>query len=302
MAVHEIRETIDTTGVATSNQLIVQKKINLQHGKRHRILHVDWFDDAISGATNPNAADFKMEVFLTNYPLILSDTPFHAGSGVGGPLAGDDQVLFKAHRLSWSGNANARWYNNEFPNQFLGATPTFDFYTPQLYFTVVFTQEQEENFTRTLQQSLYLAVESEDVNAVEYGMGLYQEWSENQMRQLVSNGKVITQAEVIGGYVGWQMGGIRPEIMTGTDAPDNWFFGLEGFGAGEAMQNTTQLRDAVSASREMVAHTAAFGDPLTLAPDWFKLVVRDFASLNTGPLRPDFPPIVKLNSGIGQMV
>jgi hypothetical protein len=287
MAIHEIRETIDTTGTATGNQLIIQKRINLQHGMRHRILHVDWFDDSISGATN-TSSNFKMEVY-------------HSGSEAGGPLAGDEQVLFKAHRLSWS-TGNARWYNNEFPNQFLGSEPTFDFYTPQLYFTVVFSQEGESEFTRNIQQSIYLAVESEDANAVEYGIGLLQEYSENQMRILTSNGNIVTQGEIEGGYVGWSMGGIRPEIMTGTDSPDNWFFGLEGFGTGEDMQTTVQLRDAVEAARTMVAHTDAFGDTLTTAPDWFKVVVRDFAAINTGPIRPDFPPVVKLNSGITQMV
>lgn len=300
MAVHEIRETIDIAATADGEQLIVQKKINLQHGMRHRILHVDWFDDAISGATNA-AANFKMEVYLTNYPIILSQTAFHSGATVGGPLAGDDQVLFKAHRLSWA-VGNARWYNQEFPNQFLGSNPTFDFYTPQLYFTVIFSQEGDPDFTRTLQQSIYLAIESTEVNAVEYGIGLLQEYSENQMRRLTSNGDIIPQVEAIGGYPMWQQGGIRPEIMTGTDAPDNWFFGLAGTTDAETMQTSTQLRDAVNASRDMVAFDAAFGDEATTAPDWFKVVVRDFASINTGPMRANFPPTVKTNGGLTEMV
>ena len=300
MAMHEIRETIDTRASSDNGLLIVQKKINLQHGMRHNIVHMDWFDDAISGATNTNQ-NFKMEVYLTNYPLILSETPFHSGTGTGGPLAGDDQVLFKAHRLSWSA-ANAAWYNNEFPNQFLGSTPTFDFYTPELYFTIVWNNESAEEISRQFQQSIYLAVDSVECNAVEYGIGLLKEYNENQMRLLTSNGTIMTQAQVEGGFVGWQTGGIRPELMTGTDAPDNFFYALAGYGASETMQTSVQLRDAVEASRTMVAFDEAFGDQATEAPDWFKVVVRDFGSLNTGPIRANFPPVQKLDSGLTLMV
>lgn len=303
MSIHEIRETIDTTGTSDNGQIIVQKKINLQHGMRHNIVHMDWFDDAISGATN-TTQDFKMEVYLTNYPLILSDTRFHSGVGPGGPLAGDDQVLFKAQRLSW-GNANAPWYNNEFPNQFLGSTPTFDFYTPELYFTIVWTNESATpgvDYERQFQQSIYLAVDSVEINAVEYGIGLLREYNENQMRLLTSNGTTMTQSQVIGGFMGWQTGGIRPELMTGVDAPDNFFYSLAGYGASETMQTSVQLRDAVEASRTMVAFDEAFGDAGTEAPDWFKVVVRDFGSLNTGPIRANFPPVQKLDSGLTLMV
>jgi hypothetical protein len=52
----------------------------------------------------------------------------------------------------------------------------------------------------------------------------------------------------------------------------------------------------------MVAFDEAFGDEDTLAPDWFKVLVRDFGSLNTGPIRANFPPVQKLDSGITLMV
>ena len=71
MAIHEIRETISGSSESTNGQIIVQRKINLQPGKRHTIAHLDWFDDAISGGSAANA-QYKMEVFLTNYPLVLT--------------------------------------------------------------------------------------------------------------------------------------------------------------------------------------------------------------------------------------
>jgi len=299
MVLHEIRETINNSASTTDGRIIMQKKINLKHGKRHNILHMDWFDDAISGATN-SAANMKMEVYLTNYPIILSDTVFHNGSATGGPLAGDDEVLFKAHRLSWS-SGNARWINNEFPNQFLGSTPTFDFYTPELYFTVIFNDESNSDYTRTIQQSIYLAVNSVDINPVEYGIGLLREYNENQMRLLTANGLLISQADVIGASPTWRMGGIRPELMTSNDSPDTFFYSLAGYGAAEGMVTTTQVRDAVEASRTMVSSLDAFGDVTTEAPDWFKVIVRDFPSLASGPVRSQQPPLRHYDNGNVEM-
>ena len=296
---HEIRETINNTGTTTTGQIIMQKKINLQHGKRHTINHIDWFDDAISGGTN-SAANMKMEVYLTNYPVVLSNQSFHSGALTGGPLAGADEVLFKAHRLSWSGG-NARYYDREFPNNVLGAQPTFDFYTPELYFTVIFNDESTSSYSRLIQQSLYLAVDSVDCNDVEYGIGLLREYNENQMRLLTANGHLISQADVLGSRPSFRMGGIRPEIMTSNASPDTFFYSIAGYGGAEGMVTTTQVRDAVDASRDMVSSQDAFGDTVTEAPDWFKVVVRDFGSLNTGPIRAQQPPLRHLDNGNVEM-
>ena len=302
MTIHEIRETINTQGVRTGSDgsLIVQKRINLQHGKRHTLNHCDFFDDGnLLGALSAASQNFAYEFYVSNYPIILQDVALPGISATTfGPQAGDDAVLFKVRKYSGGFGQTVE----TFPNTFLGASPTFSFYTPQLYLTVIFAGDDLTAPDERLAMSWYAAIDSVDVGAVEYGMGMIQEYSENQWRILNSNGVVVDQAEIIGGYPMWQQGGIRPEIMTGTDSPDNFFYNLAGYGAAEGMQTSVQLRDAVEASRTMVAFDEAFGDEDTLAPDWFKVLVRDFGSLNTGPIRANFPPVQKLDSGITLMV
>lgn len=305
MTVHEIRETLQTTASSDNGLLIVQKKINLQSGKRHTFQHFDFFDDNISGATNTSEA-MKMQVYVTPYPIVLSDMIFHSGaSGELGPLAGDDEVLFKAVRLSWP-TGNARWYNDEFPNNFLGASDTFTWYTPHLYFTVVWEQGTG-TISREFAMSMYAAVDSVDVDAVEYGIGLLREYNQHQMRLLVSNGVQVDQAEIIGGLPLWQMGGIRPEIMTGYDPilTNTYWFLDQAYGdtGGEVMQGAGAIRATLNFARTMVGSQDAFGTQGGIdAPDWFKEIARPFASLYIGPIRSNFPPVVKNNNGNTEMV
>jgi len=305
MAVHEIRETLQTTASSDNGLMIVQKRINLQHGKRHTFNHFDFFDDNISGATN-TSNDMKMQVYVTPYPIVLSDQIFHssATSGGLGPLAGDNEVLFKAVRLSWS-TGNARWYNQEFPNNFLGATDTFTWYTPHLYFTVIWEQGTGP-VSREFAMSIYAAVDSVDVGDVEYGIGMLREYNQHQMRLLTSNGRQVTPAEIEGGFPMWQIGGIRPELMADTSQTgfaSGWYLGL-GDDA-ETMYSRPSLRAAALASSKMVGHTDAFGFDSAIfgaAPDWFRSIVKDFPGFFVGPVRSNFPPVVKNNNGNTEMV
>ena len=304
MAIHEIRETIQAGAASDDGQLIVQKKINLQPGKRHTFVHMDWFDDNISGATN-TGENMKMQVYVTNYPIVLSDQIFHSGAtGDLGPLAGDDEVLFKAIRLSWS-TGNARWYNNEFPNNFLGSTETFTWYTPHLYFTVIWQQAPTADISREFAMSFYAAVDSVDVNAVEYGIGRLREYNRAQMRLLTENGVLTTQAEVVGAIPMWQIGGIRSEFMTttaGTANANEWYLGTigTGGGAGEQMATNAQIRTGLASARTMVDALEPFGQDDT--PDWFKAIAKPFPGLDSGPIRANFPPLLKLNNGNTEMV
>lgn len=306
MAIHEIRETLQASAASTDGQLIVQKRINLQPGKRHKFMHMDFFDDNISGATN-DGQNMKMQVYVTNYPIVLSDDIFHSGlTGDLGPLAGDDEVLFKAIRLSWS-TGNARWYNAEFPNNFLGSSETFTWYTPHLYFTVIWQQAPATSISRDFAMSFYAAVDSVDVDSVEYGMGVLQEYQQHQMRLLTENGVLTDQAEIIGAMPMWQIGGIRPEIMTGFDpivTNTSWYLDQAyDSDAGEVMQGAPTIRATLNFARAMVGFDEAFGTQGGIdAPDWFKQIAHPFPSITTGPVRANFPPVIKLNNGNTEMV
>jgi hypothetical protein len=304
MAVHEIRETLQTTASSDNGTMIVQKKINLQPGKRHTFQHFDFFDDNLSGATNTQN-DMKMQVYVTNYPVVLSDMNFHSGATAGGlgPLAGDNEVLFKAIRLSWS-TGNARWINQEFPNNFLGASDTFTWYTPHLYFTVIWEQGTGP-VSREFAMSMYAAVESVDVDAVEYGIGILREFNDHNMRMLVSNGYQLNQADVTGGMPMWEIGGIRPELMTGypnTLTDGNWFLSQAYADVGgEIMEDTGAVRALLTGARTMVGSQDAFGSDVLQTPDWFKGIVKDFPGLEAGPLRSNFPPLLKNDNGNTEM-
>jgi len=303
--IHEIRETIQLSGTAVGNTLQFQKRINLQDGMRHTINHIDFFDDGLLGRTNV-AHDFAYQVFLTNYPVVLTSEDFHGYGMPSGPLAGDDMVLFKASSLSFTTGYRTAVFQ-EFPNQFLGSMPTFSFYTPQLYLTVIVTDVERLDFDSSIAVSLYMAIDSKEVASVEYGIGMLQEYSENQAMLRRNQGIVITQADIIGAMPMWQIGGIRPEFMASNASNalgENWFFSTAGYGGSEEMSLTSGVRGGLSNARTMVSHGDAFGkDSATKAvPDWFKAIAKPFPSLDIGPVRAQEPPLKHHDNGNVQML
>jgi hypothetical protein len=300
MTVHEVRETIQLAGVATGDTLQFQKRINLHDGKRHTINHIDFFDDGWLGLTNAGN-DFAYQVYVTNYPIVMTEEPFHLAAMPSGPLAGDDMVLFKANTLSWT-SGNKQYVRQEFPNQFLGSMPTFSFYTPQLYFTVIITDALRENFAGEISMSLYMAVDSVNAPAVEYGIGMLQEYSENQAMLRRNQGIVITQSEITGAMPMWQIGGIRPEFMASNATNvlgENWFFSTAGYGGAEAMSLTDGVRAGLADARRMVGFGDAFGSEsgTKAIPDWFKAIAKPFPGLESGPIRAQEPPLKHADNG-----
>ena len=299
MGIREIRETIVGAGTTDGNGLLqFQKRINLTPGLAHTIQHIDFFDDGLLGATN-TTSNFSYQVWLTNYPIVITDEVFHAGDMRQGPLAGDDNVLYKAQRNI--NGAQSRLDFQEFPNQFLGSQPTFEFYTPTLYFTVaVQVTSADQPISPQIHMSLYLALEETKTDAVEYGMGILQEFAENQAMLRRKNGVVMNRANIIGALPMWQIGGIRPEIMTestGSILGEGWFFSTAGYGAGEEMQETDGVRAGLRFARTMVGAMDAFGDQANDIPDWFKSITKNFPGLESGPLRPQWPPILHEDNG-----
>ena len=296
MPIHEIRETIQLSGSTTNGVLQMQKRIEIQAGKRHTINHIDFFDDGLVGATN-TGGDFGYQVYLSNYPIVLTQNQFHQSGMVSGPLAGDDLVLFKANALSYDNSAGTplpQYVRQEFPNAFLSSAPTFNFYTPQLYFTVVFTDVTNDTFSKNVAMSLYMAVESKNCDAVEYGIGMLREYNSNQAMVLRNQGIVIDQAEIIAAMPMWQIGGIRPEIMSANDINtlgQQWYYSEAGYGEGETMSSSTQVRAGLSAARTMSSFGKAFGSVADEIPDWFKSIAKPFPGLESGPVRAQFPPL-----------
>ena len=303
MALREIRETIVQSDTPDANGLVqFQKRINLTPGLAHTINHIDFFDDGLLGATNIGN-NFSYQVWLTNYPIIITDDVFHAGAMRMGPMAGDDNVLYKAVQLSF-GPQGAKNFE-EFPNQFLGSQPTFEFFTPTLYFTVAVQRyDVESGVVPSIKMSLYLAVEETDVGAVEYGIGILQEFKSNQAMFMRKNGVLVDRVQIIGAVPMWQIGGIRPEIMTRTDNAgfgNDWFLKQGGYSNSEKMSDTFDIRLGVLAAREMVGAMEAFGDATVDVPDWFKAIAAPFPGLSIGPIRQQGPPLKHYDNGNVQM-
>jgi len=304
MPLHEIRETIQLEGSTTNGILQLQKRIEISPGNRHTIMHLDFFDDNFGGFnTTPSTATQGYQVYVSNYPIILTDNQFTSPvAGMkSGPLAGDDLVLFKANSLST--RTTTTLYGSqrqEFPNQFLGSQPTFSFYTPQLYFTVIFSDATDLEYTRNVAMSLYMAVESYEVEAVEYGMGMIQEYSQNQAIVLRSQGRAITQREIIAAQPLWQIGGIRAEFMSSNDINtlgQQWFYSQAGYGESEGMTATDTIRSGLSSARKMADALLPFGDRANEIPDWFKAIAKPFPGLESGPVRAQFPPLKYNDNG-----
>ena len=126
MVLKEIRETIEIPSIELIGGLgIVQKRINLKSGSRHQIFQMDMFQDAIPETDSDNLI---IEWFVTPYPVIYSTMKLTPLRDSRGPMAGDDKVLMKSIWTSYDLTKYGTF--TDFPNQFLGAQPTFSFYTP----------------------------------------------------------------------------------------------------------------------------------------------------------------------------
>jgi len=147
-----------------------------------------------------------------------------------------------------------------------------------------------------------MAVDSKEVNAVEYGIGMLQEYNENQAMLRRTQGIVITQATIRGAMPMWQIGGIRPEFMASNATNvlgENWFFNVAGYGASEVTSSTAQVRAGLADARQMVGFGDAFGSESAskAIPDWFKAIAKPFPGLESGPMRAQEPPLKHHDNG-----
>lgn len=294
MVLHEIREELTQQGQLTLDGNgfgIVQKKITLQRGQLHNILQCDIFQDAIpTSDVEPDGGPF-IEFFVTPYPIIYSNMNLKLAPPVmtnRGPSAANETILFKAI----TGPVGNQTFTaiEQFPNQQLGATPTFSFYTPTVYFTALVHGTAGAVF-ENLSYSIYLALESKKANLVSYGLGVMRERSVAQGINLMNQGRTIPPAVNVGQiFPMWKYGGIRPERMLSTATSMNYFLNMATDQA-EDMESSATIRGNVRSSRQMAAFDEAFGrDSITVGPvpDWIRFDIN--RGLVSGPIRAQFPP------------
>ncbi len=309
MPIHEIRETIELGQGATflekgtaQSKVIFQKRINLQAGKVHRMLQTDFFLD------NPFTEipkDAFWQFYVTPLPVIYTDMRYGPYLNVG-PAAGNNYVLYKANIIQErpiDGFETLR-IQAEFPNDNLGTFPTFDWYSPHLYLTLIVTTSGEEiiNLGPTT-MTFYAAVESKNVSYVKSMCGRMKERQEAHIATIMNNGHYINPARNSGQiFPMWRHGGVRPSGMLAADQFGQ--FALPGDGQdAERMWNNNDLLAVASAGRTMVSTPDPFGDiqpPYGFIPDW--LVMDLPMGIQFGPIRDQMPQTLYNDAGILRMV
>lgn len=303
MAIHEIRESLTTKSYTTAaEQMVLEKICNLKPGVSHTMLNTDFFID------NPVSIDSEFDyvtVIVTPEKMILTDE-----SGLGQPFsimaASNPNVLYKAicvnEKDAISGLPTLRVLQ-EFPNTFLGASPTFEFYNNKLYLYALFTSKKGvtiDNFRVTF----YTALETKKRPIITQMMGRLQEFFRSQVGRINSIGRTIGPANLIGQtFPLYSYGGIRPERMLRGQDFANYFQNKLADRDEEFMLSPTTLRSLVSEARTMQPNLEAFGNDVGFAPgpipDWIRFGLNP--GLQSGPIRSQWPPTKKTDSGNTRM-
>lgn len=301
--VEEFRETLEQGTVNVIDEAditIIQKRINLQGGKRHTMMAVDFMDDSFILPTDVSPRGY--EFFVSPYPIIYTEMRLAEIMPERGPLGADDCVLFKRTSIQSGGEV----YTQQMPNQFLGTMPTYSWYTPSLYLTLILhKQEGAPTWSITdLGMSVYLAVDSKNVDAVEYGMGLIREYDAAQGRNIMAQGREIEKTDNVGEvFPMWRAGGIVPERMIRGGPSQADFFVQGALSEAETMLAQNQLAIWMRRSGQMQPYTVAKGslDPAKgEVPDWVRFELASM-SMWFGNLRDNEVPKLKWGNGNGQM-
>jgi hypothetical protein len=291
MPITEIRDSLsvdDAVVVADGEYQLLQKRINLKSGFRNTIMSIDFFDDSAIGATLTATSGYQF--FVSKWPVIPTNLNWAETLANSGPSAADDNVLFKAIALREEGAIP--YFEEEFPNQFLGAMPTWSFYHDCVYFTLILYGGSGGETITDPQVSFYMALKQDNVDSTEYSMGYYREYMDAQVKLLINQGHFMPNTPALQAgqtFPMWLQGGIRPERVLKADALADWWHQMDGNFA-EKTQSVTNLRIFYDAAKTMVAFDQAFGkDDVAKGPvpDWIRM--NALPSVIAGPVRAEFP-------------
>lgn len=290
MPITEIRDGLsvdDAVSITSNDYVLLQKRINLKPGFRNTIMSIDFFDDSAMGATLTAKSGYQF--FVSKWPVIPTNFDWAETLDNSGPQASEDNVLFKA--ICVREEAPQAAFSSEFPNQFLGAMPTWSFYHDAIYFTLIIYGGSGGETLNDPQCSFYMALDQQDVDSVEYSMGYYREYQDAQVKSLINQGHFMPNNPALQAgqtFPMWLQGGIRPERMLRADALADWWHNLDGNFA-EKTQTVTNLREFYNDAKTMVTFDEAFGANTAKGgvPDWIRL--NALPSVISGPVRSEFP-------------
>lgn len=303
MAIHEIRESINQPSITTdsNNVAYIERVIQLKQGYRHTVNAIDVFIDNLF--TTADGLEVTLgEVVLSSQPMLLTSDANNTIYTKSSPQVGIDNILYKMQFTVQPRDSGQVAILQEFPNNFLGAMPTFSWYTPRLYMYLIFY-----NASGTLIQnakiSAYIAVDSKRASHLSYMLGNIRERSIAQIAQISRLGRLITSSRLIGQtFPMYLLGGTRSQFMLKSNALADFYYQLDPQ-ASESMLTTTQQRDFIAKSRTMVAYDAAFGvQDATLGgiPDWISAVA--LKGVTSGAVRDQWPPVKYNDNGNVRML
>lgn len=296
----EIRESIEIANYNTAATVMVSERIiNLSGLVAHQMIHTDFFIDNPFSKTNAEV----IEVIVLPQPLITTDSAI--GNTIDStPTAANDNVLFKAIlNLNEAGLEPIWTVLQEFPNAFLGASPTFRFYNDKLYYYVIFHAKKGVEI-RDWRCTFYTALDPVKVSMVTKMMGRQKEYFDSQVGRVMTTGRLMGPALLIGRYFPlYAYGGIRPERMLNAQSFANYFLQNIADRDEELMTNPTALRNVIAAARVMQPNMDAYGSNIGLpvgdVPDWIRFGLNE--GLVAGPVRKQWPPLKFADSGNTRM-
>lgn len=289
MPIKQIKETVEVKSLTTDadGNAFVQKRINLLEGQSHRLLQTDIFVDSF---LNGAFAKLPCEVVISPYPVIPTEMPISSVFPTAGryPSGGDDSVLFKAVGFA---TADEGITFEQFPSAQIAAAQFTTFYSDHMYISFHLYGDAETTYF-DLGLSFLFTVEDRSVSNLTSSMGKLAENHDAMCAQLMSNGHMISKADVQGNvFPMWRFGGIRPEHTLSPTAAGSFFLQMPSIDE-ELMQTTAQVRSAVADARQMGAYDAPFGARF---PDWVRFNLNE--GLAAGAVRDQWPPIKHADNG-----
>tara|TARA_R110001592_G_C13159892_1_gene748851 strand:+ start:152 stop:1036 length:885 start_codon:yes stop_codon:yes gene_type:complete len=289
MPIKQIKETVEVKMLTTDadGNAFVQKRINLLEGQSHRLLQTDIFVDSF---LNGAFARLPVEVVISPYPVIPTEMPINSIFPSAGryPSGGDDSVLFKA--VGFATNDEGIDFE-QFPSVQIAASQFTTFYSDHMYISFHLIGDAERTYY-DLGLSFLFTVEDTSVSNLTSSMGKLAENHDAMCAQLMSNGHMISKANLKGNvFPMWRFGGIRPEHTISPEAAGSFFLQMPSIDE-EYMISAAGIRSAVADARQMGAYDAPFGARF---PEWVRFNLNE--GLSAGPVRDQWPPIKHADNG-----
>ena len=296
MVLKIIKETIELEQVTTdaNGNAWINKRINLDEGKRHLLRQVDVFEDAYMSVPDEPARQ-NLEIVISPYPAIPTNMIYQYDAPQQDsryPAAGDDSVLFKAR---FDVRQNGLSEIVQFPSLQIAANNAAYFYTDHVFLNVHIAGANNTTYYN-IALSFMLVVDDKSVSSLEHSLGVLNEQHDAMCALVMSNGHMRSATDLYGNvFPMWRYGGIRPERTLSPTASNTFFLDVASRDA-EDMATSADIRQVVADARQMQPFDTAFG---LRRPDW----LREFlpGGIEAGAIRPNPVPLRYADNGNTRM-